>query len=435
MRDPEGRLQFQKDTVLRFINSDSLSLPLLKETLVQELINEKLLIPFQFIDDVTLESPKLPFVSQPHEWCFEQLRDAGRLTVALSKRIRTQKWELKDASAWNILFDGCTPLFCDYLSFKKTDSPYWWAMGQFVRHFTLPLATHRKKSLKTHQIFRLSRDGLSLDLAKNLLLYKIFFSRALPFAFVGNPKQSAKKSSSSSAPNFENIYEFLSWSINYKDTRTTSTWSDYTDNRSHYSDAQVLLKKETVKRWLNQIKPQWLADIGCNTGEFSEIAIESGAKVISADYDDECISRLYLRAKSEPSLVNKLHPIIFNLGDALGSTGAGGIEFSSAIERIGNVADCVLMLGLLHHLLISESIPMPMLIQIISKMTQDYAILELVDPNDVQHQLLCEQRNRNGSILSINEQRNQLASAFDLIDEIETIPNHRLLCLMKKKVH
>lgn len=434
MRDPEGFLRIDKDVVFRFINSDSLSLLYLRKEFILNLVEDNLLVPFKFIDRATLESPKISFVSQPHEWCFEQLKDAGMHTLAISKRISIYKMELKDASAWNILFDGCAPIFCDHLSFKKSNSSYWWAMGQFVRNFTLPLAIHKKKILKVHQVFRLSRDGIALDLAKRLLSYKIFFSRAFLFKFVGRKDAKQNISKSDVEKGFENIYEFLSWTINYKESRSVSIWSEYTDQRSHYSDAQIRLKKDVVTRWIEQIKPQWLADMGCNTGEFSEIAVLSGAKVISVDHDEECISRLYIRAKSNPVLLKKIHPVVFSLGDAIGSSGAGGFEFPSTLDRIGEVTDCVLMLGLLHHLLISESIPMQMLMRIISKITKSYAILELVDPEDVQHRLLCDQRNRTGTSLSIDQQIRVLSESFDLIEQVEVIENRRRLCLFKRKI-
>lgn len=432
MRDPEGELHFDKNRVFRIINKDSSSLLILRNKIFEDLIDEKFLIPYSFIDDVTLESPLLQFVSQPHEWSFEQLRDAGEHTLTLSKRICSFNMELKDASAWNILFDGCNPLFCDYLSFKMSEAHYWWAMGQFVRHFTLPLASHRKEILKTHQIFRLSRDGLSLDSAKKMLGYKIFFSRAFPFGFFGNREGIPVKENSDSIRRLQSIYEFLSWSIQYKESRSASTWSEYTGQRTHYSEEQIALKKETVTRWLQRIRPHWVTDIGCNTGEFSEIAARLGAKVICADHDDECISRLYVRAKTDAILNNKLHPIIFNFGDAIGSSGAGGLEFSSLIDRIGNVTNCLLLLGLLHHLLISESIPISMLLKIISKMTSNYVILELIDPEDVQHKLLCMQRNRIGPNLSISAQIAALSATFELLEEIDIIPGHRKLCLFKK---
>ena len=97
-------------------------------------------------------------------------------------------------------------------------------MGQFVRNFTLPLAIHRKKILKVHQVFRLSRDGIALDLAKRLLSYKIFFSRAFLFKFVGRKDAKPNIYKSDVERGFENIYEFLSWTINYKESRNVSIY-------------------------------------------------------------------------------------------------------------------------------------------------------------------------------------------------------------------
>ena len=52
------------------------------------------------------------------------------------KPIRTplaEGCELKDATAWNVIFAGSRPVFCDHLSFRPLPSRQWWAFGQFLR--------------------------------------------------------------------------------------------------------------------------------------------------------------------------------------------------------------------------------------------------------------------------------------------------------------
>ena len=438
MRDPDGTLIFTQDLVKRKISPDATSLPYLHSKKISQLITKRWLLPFQITGPLEIQSRRIQFVSQPQEWCLAQLADAAKLTLEISNIISDDRFELKDASAWNVIFDGCHPYFCDYLSFTPTRKYYWWAMGQFVRHFTLPIALHRNNKLKIHQIFRMSRDGITPEVAKALLGFSKYKFRLLPFLIFSN-NSSAHQVKNDVYDNekdkhnskLKNIYSFLNWSINYSEKNNKSTWSDYIENRSHYSPEQIAAKKTTITNWLNHISPKWVADIGCNTGEFSKLAVSSGANVIAADFDDECISRLYRNAQHTPALKEHLFPIVLNLSDMPGSSGAGGIENAGVLERIGAITDCVMLLGIMHHLSIAEAIPLKLLAKIFSRLTKKYAIIEMMEPEDNQVKLLHDQRNRTRSELTITEQLSELSEYFQQINSGEVIPGKRKLYLLE----
>ena len=63
----------------------------------------------------------LPFISYPYEWSFGQLKAAALLTLAIQKAALEKGMSLKDASAYNIQFDGVKPVFIDTLSFETYD--------------------------------------------------------------------------------------------------------------------------------------------------------------------------------------------------------------------------------------------------------------------------------------------------------------------------
>ena len=64
-----------------------------------------------------IQPDPVPFVSYPYEWCFSQLKDAALATLEIQKIALQFGMVLKDASAFNILFIGCRPVFIDSLSF------------------------------------------------------------------------------------------------------------------------------------------------------------------------------------------------------------------------------------------------------------------------------------------------------------------------------
>ena len=77
---------------------------------------------------------------------------------------------LKDASAYNIQFHNCRPIFIDTLSFEKyQEGSPWLAYRQFCQHFLGPMALI---AYRDHRLLRLSQsfiDGVPLDLASRLL--------------------------------------------------------------------------------------------------------------------------------------------------------------------------------------------------------------------------------------------------------------------------
>ena len=78
--------------------------------------------------------------------------------------------QLKDASAYNIQFDGCRPVLIDSLSFERleTNKP-WKAYGQFCRHFLAPLALMAKTHIDLGYLLRDYIDGIPLEMASRML--------------------------------------------------------------------------------------------------------------------------------------------------------------------------------------------------------------------------------------------------------------------------
>jgi len=142
--------------------------------LSRQLVAREELLEFSFSGAREIVSPRIPFVSYPDEWCNAQLIDAADLTLTVSEKVLPARVEIKDASAWNIIFDGCKPVFCDHLSFQTIESQRWWAFGQYIRHFILPLCLAKYCDLDTRNSFKIARDGVTPEFARNLIGAKRF---------------------------------------------------------------------------------------------------------------------------------------------------------------------------------------------------------------------------------------------------------------------
>lgn len=431
MRDPEGTIEFQGQKVIRRIHPTATAKQFLRSKAAATLVEAGRLIPFEFTAPETVESPKLPFVSYPFEWCDAQLYLAAQLTLDISREILGAGHELKDASAWNVIFQGNQPMFCDHLSFQPIVTPQWWAFGQFTRHFLLPLAVSQQRGLKPHQSYSTYRDGIPPDVARTLLGLKRYMTRYWPLMVASNNKSQprAQVPAKDGKHLHGSLYGFCQSMLNGgKPNQARSHWADYTDTRHHYTDEASTAKFQKVGEWLENTAPSWVVDLGCNTGEFTVLSAGTGADVIAVDLDHDAIQKLVL----SQSNVTNIHPLVTNLGDMVGGRGWCGDEFPSLMTRLHQRADMLLMLALIHHLAISEGIHMGKIAQMAAHITREFLIVELLDETDPMVLHLCSQRKREPKEFSVAVQMAAFSQYFNTVATYSVPNTLRTLCLLKK---
>ena len=105
-------------------------------------------------DNFILEHKEFFFPIFANEMCSSQLYESALLTLDILNKAIDNNIIIKDASAWNIIFENSKPKFIDITSFEKWDGNYIWkAYGQFVRHFIVPLAINKYKNIPVSFIF------------------------------------------------------------------------------------------------------------------------------------------------------------------------------------------------------------------------------------------------------------------------------------------
>lgn len=434
MRDVDGSIAFHEHTVVRSIHPEAAARTFLNSPRSVELVRKGKLIPFRFTDADTSVSPRLPFVSYPFEWCDAQLYRAAQLTLDVSREIIADGFELKDASAWNVIFDGNRALFCDHLSFQPVTTRQWWAFGQFTRHFLLPLAASRARGLKPHRTFSTWRDGLPPDAARELFGAGRFLTRYWPLMAKGRQGGSAPAQASAGNQGkamHANLYSLCQHMLDGARPRSAgkSIWSHYTVERPHYSEQASGEKMQKVAAWLGHVAPSWVVDLGCNSGEYSLLSAKQGASVVAVDLDHDAIERIVLEHPESSAI----HPVICNLGDMVGGRGWCGDEFPSLMQRLEQRADMLLMLALVHHLAISEAIALEKVASMAAHITRGYLIVEFLGETDPMVQLLCSQRRRDPRDFSIAAQEAAFGEYFDLIDSHAIAQTERKLCLLRKR--
>ena len=438
MRDPDGALEITDVEVIRSLFAPVGDGHFLRSTLAADLVQQGKLIGYAVRDALTTTSPRLPFVSQPTEWCDAQLFDAAALTLDLAQQATAAGYELKDASAWNVLFRGTQPVFCDLLSFQPSIRQKWWAAGQFTRHFILPLWLAQKRGLHGFDSFKCWRDGVDPQQARALLGTSRYLHRCWPLlADAGNadavPDAPPAKAAAGGDLAFRNrLYTSLQWMLNGVQpsaaSDAASRWSGYAEERAHYPGNSLDLKRQQVGAWLQQLAPAWVADFGCNTGEFCGMALDAKAQVIALDADHACIDRLYRAHAADP----RLYPIVAPLDDLCAGRGWAGSEQPGLPSRMAARSDLVMMLALLHHLTVGASVPLVEVARFARACTRRWLIVEWIDPQDPQLSLLGRQRDRGLEEFSVQRQRQAfLEAGFTVCSELPLAPAARTLALLE----
>ena len=421
MRDPQGKTVVEDGGVFRLLNQPVTASHFLHSSLASRWIERGDLVPYEWIDSMTIRANRIPFVTLPTEWCDSQFYSAAQLTLRLQQEALNEGWELKDASAWNIVFDGLHPIFVDLLSFQPLENQRWHAAGQFCRHFIFPLLIAKKFGVNASQSMALWRDGAPPNIVSKLMGPMRFLSRYWPLMLDGDSsklwsddanisasKKAIKQLSLQRIQEFRrNFHASLDWMMNgicpanLKHLKTS--WKEYEIDRKHYDQSALDFKRETIQMWLIDLSPKWVLDVGSNAGEFSSLAVSAGANVICWDSDHGALSTIYYR-HSQSNDSRKYHPILGAIDDVPGGRGWMGAEFPGLIHRLNQRVDVVMLLAVIHHLSISGGIPLEEIFRIATQITRKAVLIELVSEVDSRVRQMCQQYRRNPSDFTIQKQ-------------------------------
>lgn len=334
-----------------------------------------------------LEPERVPFVSFPYEWSFSQLRDAALLTLEVQLRALERGMVLKDASAFNVQFIDLQPILIDTLSFEvyEEGSP-WIAYRQFCQHFLAPLLLAGTVDPRLGRLSALYLDGVPLELATELLPWT---SRLRPSRLLHvhlharslrrHARISVERSHRASTLTRQRLVALVESLRNTVRgltlSRRATEWTGY--EQEHGYGAAMQEKRRIVDRLLRRISPESVWDLGANVGAFSRIAAAQGARVVSMDMDAVVVDRMYRVLRSEGE--GRVLPLVLDVTNPSPALGWAGAERESLAGR--GPADAVLALALLHHLAISNNVPIGRIAEWLSTLAP-WLIIEFVPKSD-----------------------------------------------------
>jgi len=163
-------------------------------------------------------------------------------------------------------------------------------------------------------------------------------------------------------------------------------WGDYYEN-TNYTDSAFEHKQQLVREWSIEKKPTLVWDLGGNTGIFSREAASSGAFAVSFDIDPAAVEQNYrtVKAKKEQNIL----PLVLDLTNPSPALGWDNDERDSFGAR--GPVDMALALAVIHHLAISNNVPLPQLANFFAGHCK-WLVIEFVPKSDSQVQKLLTSR-------------------------------------------
>ncbi len=458
-RDPSGFMFRHEGRVLRQVNKQyQANFEALKSSgLFAALFKHRLLIEHQELDDLSLkqsdeclailEPEQLPFVSYPYEWSFSQLKDAALLTLKIQALALKHGFMLKDASAYNVQFLRGAPVFIDTLSFEVyTEGTPWPAYKQFCEHFLAPLALMSHCDIALSKLLVTYIDGIPLGLASKLLPTSTRLNYSLLAHIHSHAKvqdryadaaadsddavSKAKNKAQVSKKGVGALTESLGQAVNKLNWSLPKTeWGDYYDNTNYSGDADQA-KKQLVENFLKSVPGPLsiVQDLGANTGAYSRIAAKHSALTVAQDIDPVAVERNYLQLKADKS--TELLPLVQDLFNPSPAIGWGNTERDSFIDRSG--ADVVMALALIHHLAISNNVPLTDIAKVFAQLSA-WLIIEFVPKEDSQVRRLLASRDDIFPNYTLEGFEKAFSHYYNVEQKSAVGDSERTLFLLKKR--
>lgn len=407
---------------------------------------ESTLPPEEFQDvlpgcERVLEHDRIPFISYPYEWSFQMLRDAALLQLELLLAAIDEGMILKDATSYNVQWQGAKPVFIDVASFEpwQAGDP-WVGYLQFCQLFLYPLMLTAYRDLPFAPFLRGSIDGIAPEDCRRILtlrdgfragvLTHVHLHAALQASHGGEEKSVRsdlrkagfrREMIGANVSRLKKLVGKLEW------RRSSSEWADYDETHSY--DAEDRELKERFVRAAAESRRRRLAwDLGCNTGAFSRLLAESVDHVVAVDADPLAVDRLYRSLKAHgPSNVL---PLVLNLADPSPALGWRHRERKAFTER--ERPELTICLAIIHHLVITANVPLPEFVDYLGDLGSDL-VIEFVTKDDprVRKLLLNKPDIYHDYEVGVFEQH--LERRFEVLERQEVHSGTRLLYAARPK--
>ena len=458
-KDPIAGVFYAGDNVYRYIDKDEFPFfeNVLNKKSIQNLMESGVLVGTRtvngseitgfkenFRDKCFLLHDKIPFISYIYEWTLSMIKEAALFTLELQKKLISANLSLKDATPYNVQFNGAKPVFIDFCSIEPiSNNGVWFAHNQFMQMFAYPLMLKSYSNIDIKDIMLSRIEGITFEetykilrlkakikpgLAPHLLLPKLISKIG------GADRKELDAKAAAKTQNLKNNQAIQTFMINrlikliksLKTGKYSGHWNEYIQTKS-YSDDSEKFKQNFVKEFFEKEKVKTVLDLGANTGEYSLIAEKAGCSVIAVDNDHDSVDNLFVQAR-EKNL--NILPLYVDIANPTPSIGWNNKERPGFIERIK--ADCVFALALIHHLMVTNRQPLERIMDLLAGLTNDFLIVEYIGKSDSMFKLLIKNRRESYDYFEEEFFKSVSSRRFSIIKEAVIPGMDRKIFIMKK---
>lgn len=334
--DADGRLFRWRGQLYRGISlaPSPFFLRLLQDGTIQQLVDKGLLIDTQLTAHalegfgLVVEHKTVSFVSYPQEWCAAMLRDGALCLLDLLIELAGKELTLKDAHPWNLLFEGCKPVFVDLTSIVPLNGDgQWQAYEEFCQYCYYPLILMSAGHERIARALLPEYGGVQRReleaLARNALLSRFILNRLLRRALTPVRRWFGKKAQG--ADGRINFLRQLREDVKQLCLPVSARAGETAKPEGSDQQRQVLAQLFAT------LRPASVIDVNTASAWGAKLAARSGSQVISLNRESEAATQLYVEAREQglPIL-----PLVMNFVKPTPSIGYSDHYLIAATERL-----------------------------------------------------------------------------------------------------
>jgi hypothetical protein len=289
------------------------------------------------------------------------------------------------------------------------------------------------------QLLRIYIDGVPLDLASRLLPRRTRLDFGLTthvhWHAAAQQRYADRQPGRGATPRVSRIaflglldsLEGVVRKLNWKPAGTE--WGEYyVQDAAHYSSGALDHKAELVAGFIEQVQPSQVWDLGANTGRFSRLASQRSIPTVAFDIDPAAVEQNYLQMAHNQE--THLLPLLMDLTNPSPGLGWAHQERQAMLER--GPTDLVLALALIHHLAISNNVPLAQLGDFFAAAGR-WLVIEFVPKEDSQVQKLLAWREDIFPSYTLENFEAIFGQRFTIHERIPVKDTPRTLFLMERR--
>lgn len=399
--------------------------------------------PLKEIEGNFFQVEKFEFETFYYEYPFDMLKDSALYYLDTLTELVENDLIYSDGNPLNSTYTGNA----QFLQFDLgsivalNENLGWTGYKQFLTDWIWPIyALSDKKYIGIGELWNTLNDNQLIFHYNLNWKHKIRPSFWVHNAFLQNQKRqnlqtlnTSVKANKISKSRIISLIALLKSDVNSAKMRTIKTkWDNYYSNtiiRNSYLENKLLAVKSILEQVeFNSENKSYIVDWGANDGYFSmELAqIFPNSTIIAIESDHNAANELYKKCKNESII--PIHGSILNPTPSLAfSNYRKGLS-----ERLKNVTNLHVCLGLMHHLQHEQNLSFSNILAYFAENSKanSYLLIEFVKNTDPRYQLI---RNPNYPYSeNITDFKSQFEAYYQLMNEVE-INENRVLFLGKKK--